>query len=507
MRSALRPRLEPLEDRCLLSGGVLDPTFSGGFVTTALGDNSEAVATYPQEGTGNDGKVVVAGTGFAVVRYNLDGSLDTSFGGTGEAMSPKGQTYYAVAVQPDGKVLAAGLGKTVSIYEVVRFNVNGTLDLSFGKRGIASMYLATNVNPSVGQMVLQPDGKIVVAGLNGGDLAVERFTGDGNPDTTFGSNGFASTGLGGPFEPINDYHAKLALDPNNGNIVVVGETQPGQAVVRYDTHGVLDTTFGSINGTPGYVALSKLVYPSVAVQSDHSVVVAGTIFLNNAGTKEIGLDRLTPTGQLDASFGGTGAVTTPLSGITYARAVTTQANGQILVGGNNIPSPTSGNSTFVVARYNNTDGSLDSTFGTNGIATGGTAGGSIAMALEPDGRIVLAGSTNVSGQVAFALARFLATGPHIDSFTDPVITGSSVTLTASVAALNPGSTVTQVAFYYFDSSGNKVTLGTVTGTQTSPGVWSFTLTVNLAPGSYTLFAQAEDSYGAFSDPLALGLTL
>ena len=107
------------------------------------------------------------------------------------------------------------------------------------------------------------------------------------------------------------------------------------------------------------------------------------------------------------------------------------------------------------------------------------------------------------------VARYLSSEPAIGSFTaspDPVTAGGSTTLTASnITDGNLNSTITQVAFYYFDSSGNKVTLGTVT--QSSGGAWSLTFTVNLAPGSYTLFAQAEDSYGVFGDPLALTLTV
>src|SRR6516162_5728962 len=155
MRSALRPRLEPLEDRCLLSGGVLDPTFgTGGLVGTAIAsidDRSIAVATYPQEGTANDGKIVAAGSTsvtsghsvtdyLAVLRYNLNGTLDTSFGGT-----VKG-TATAVAVQPDGKVVVAGSQPN----DVVRYNAVGTLDTSFGNGGVASMAISHSVNPSAG---------------------------------------------------------------------------------------------------------------------------------------------------------------------------------------------------------------------------------------------------------------------------------------------------------------------------------------------------------------------
>jgi hypothetical protein len=127
------------------------------------------------------------------------------------------------------------------------------------------------------------------------------------------------------------------------------------------------------------------------------------------------------------------------------------------------------------------------------------------MALEPDGRIVAAGSllTSTGG---FALARFVACGPEVGSFTagtNPVTTGSSLTLAASnITDANPGATITQVTFYA-ELNGTNTLLGY--GTQGSPGVWTFSFTVNLAPGTYTLFSQAEDGYGAFSDPDPLTL--
>jgi hypothetical protein len=138
------------------------------------------------------------------------------------------------------------------------------------------------------------------------------------------------------------------------------------------------------------------------------------------------------------------------------------------------------------------------------------------VALEPDGRIVLAGYTTGSGPVGFALARFLATGPQIaGSFTanpNPATVNGTVTLTVTnVQALNPGSTVTQVAFYV-DSNGDGVLDAgdtQLTGTLTQSGsTWTLTIdTTGWVAGTYRLFAQAEDSYGAFSDPLALTLAL
>jgi hypothetical protein len=136
----------------------------------------------------------------------------------------------------------------------------------------------------------------------------------------------------------------------------------------------------------------------------------------------------------------------------------------------------------------------------------------VDVTLEPDGRIVVAGSAGPSGTNSFALARFLAAGPQVGSFTanpNPVAAGSILTLTAAnVVALNPGSTVTQVAFYA-DSNGDGVLeAGTDTllgyGTQTGTGTWTLTFsTAGLTSGVYTFFAVAQDSYGVFADPLAV----
>jgi len=124
-------------------------------------------------------------------------------------------------------------------------------------------------------------------------------------------------------------------------------------------------------------------------------------------------------------------------------------------------------------------------------------------------QIVVVGNSYNGAKWNFLVARYLPSEPEIGSFTASAYTvaaGSSVTLTASnITGGNPGATITQVAFYYVDGSGNQQLLGY--GTQTSPGVWTFSFTVSLAPGSYTLYAQATDSFGAVGDPVALTLTV
>jgi hypothetical protein len=133
-----------------------------------------------------------------------------------------------------------------------------------------------------------------------------------------------------------------------------------------------------------------------------------------------------------------------------------------------------------------------------------------AAALQPDGRLVMAGIVRPSGTTyptAIALVRFLQSAPQIGSLTaspNPVTSGAGVTLTASgIADDNPSATVANVEFDYFDPSGNKVALGT--GTQITPGVWALSFNLLLPPGTYTLYARASDNYGAIGDPTALSL--
>src|SRR5262249_26498564 len=172
-------------------------------------------------------------------------------------------------------------------------------------------------------------------------------------------------------------------------------------------NGTLDTGFGAGAGA-GYATLSTLnTAPAVAIQSDGRIVVSGNATTGNG----FAVERLSADGTPDTSFGSGGLVVTPLPGIVKADSVTIQADGEIVVAGAQGNSGTSGN--FVVARYNPADGSLDTSFGTGGIAvSSGVAAYTnyqVDMALEPDGRIVVAGSTITSaGAFNFALARLLA---------------------------------------------------------------------------------------------------
>jgi uncharacterized delta-60 repeat protein len=551
--------LEELDDRCLLSAGALDPTFgSGGIVTTSVGPTTEwagaaAVAVYPSAGTANDGKIVAAGNaptgvhsgtlleGFAVARYQVNGTLDASFGAGGEVTTQIGSgsdRANDVAIQADGKIVAAGYGADSSrnsAFTEVRYNLNGSLDTTFGSgktAGIVQTHMSHGSIDYAEAIALQGDGKIVVAGQTDSttsQFALVRYNANGSLDTTFNGSGkivshFSSSASGNVRNAVDVAIYPSTSTANAGKIVVVGQLHNADGtysivVLRYNPDGSPDGAFG---GGMGYVLLNTASnplpevgfesLPHVAIQADDRLDLT---FTNDGGaTTEMSVARLQANGSLDTSFGAGGIVNKQHQMWDKALSIAIQADGKIVAAGTEGESGST-NETFVVARFNPTDGSLDGGFGVGGFQTApvqiqNSYGDD--MAIQPDGRIVTAGTQNVSStsgytDFAFSLARYLPSEPEIGSFTanpNPVKAGSSQTLTASnITDANANSTITQVTFYYSDSSGTKQILGY--GTQTSPGVWTLTFAVNLASGSYTVYAQAEDSYGAFGDPLALTL--
>src|SRR5262245_41731809 len=344
--------VEALEDRCLLSGGVLDLTFgNGGIVTTTVGGFSHAyaVATYANQGTANDGKVVAVGlaepaTGntqtnyMAIARYNLDGTLDRTFGGSGTVITSLVGKALGVQIQRDGKVLAGGYSMAGSSddFTVVRYNADGTLDSSFGSKGKAITGISTGSGDLGEAMVLQADGKIVVAGITNPrntsyeDLALVRYTVNGTLDTSFGTGGKVTMRFASPLQAqIEPRTVNLALDPTSGRLLAAAQTTGGAVVVRFNTNGTRDTTFG---GGTGVVTIGAITDPALVVQADDRIVLAGTVTNTQTG-EDVCLERLNPDGTRDAIFGSGGVVVTAAPTGDEARAVTLQSDGQIVVVG------------------------------------------------------------------------------------------------------------------------------------------------------------------------------
>ena len=309
------------------SDGSLDTTFdSDGIVTTDLGDYDYGYALVIT----SDNQILVAGyTGsddvdFALVRYNSDGSLDPTFDTDGKVTTDLGSNDYgrALALQADGKIVIAGYtGSDEVDFALVRYNSDGSLDTTFDTDGKVTTDLGGEDNGLA--LVIQGDGKLLVvgsSGTNNDDFALARYNSDGSLDTTFDADGFAINNLGG-----NDYGYALAIQSNN-KILVAGSSGTDFAVARYNSNGSLDTTFD----TDGFVIhnLGSNDYGyALVIQSDDKLLVAGS------SGSDFALARYTSDGNIDTTFGSNGKVITDFGGQDFGTALTIQADGKPIVAG------------------------------------------------------------------------------------------------------------------------------------------------------------------------------
>lgn len=401
-------------DSATATPGALDPSFgSGGIVATTLGSGGSqagAVAVQP------DGKILAGGETlvgseeeFALARYGVDGTLDSSFGSGGKLTTAIGQSdlMYGLVLQPDGKIVAAGGSYDGSAHDfaLVRYNPDGSLDTSFGGGGKVVTPIAASGGGEAYAIALQTDGKLVVGGSShdGQDFVIVRYNPNGTLDGGFGTGGIVMTVAG--------YVRALAVQPD-GKVVAAGGCcgSPSEvALARYNTDGSLDTSFGTggivttSHATPGYGA-------GLVLQSDGKLVVGGEI------DNTLGLLRFNTDGTLDTSFGAGGSVVTPIGGTYRAsgHALVQQPDGDLVLAGQSRPVGAPADE-FALARYS-ANGSQDAGFGTSGtVSTPIGATGSVgeALALESNGAIVVGGFTepgaNGSTDVQFALARYLVT--------------------------------------------------------------------------------------------------
>jgi uncharacterized delta-60 repeat protein len=394
--------LAALSGHALAAPGDLDPSFDGDgkktFGDTGT-DSAEAVLVQP------DRKLVLSGQGggnVTVARLNPDGSFDSSFGDGGTSGADFGgdDFGYAAALQPNGKIVVAGRTSVNQDIAVARFNPNGSLDSSFdpgGTDGPGKKILPYDGTDFAQAVQVQPDRKIVVAGYGNAhaDFVVTRLHPNGSFDTSFGDDGTSWADFGG-----YEYGVAAALQPD-GKVVVAGSTSVNYdiAVVRFNPNGSLDAGFdpGGSDG-PGkktfdYGGLD--VAQAVLVQPDHKIVLAG----RGGPNRDFAVTRLNPDGSFDTSFGDGGTSAADFGGDDEGFAAALQRNGKIVVAGNTPVSEV--NDDVAVARLQ-PDGTLDTTFSFDGRTTVNFGGFDFAnaVALQPDGRIVLAGSSN-----DFAVAR------------------------------------------------------------------------------------------------------
>jgi len=313
----------------------------------------------------------------------------------------------SVLIQPDGRLILSGqvaVNTTSRDFGLARYNPDGTLDDTFGTGGMLNLDLGGR--EYTGVAVLQSDGKIVVGGeqsISGTDFIIARLNTDGSLDTTFGApNGYVVTDLGG-----SDSIYGLAILPD-GRIVAAGSsysTDSDLAIARYNPNGSLDTTFAAPNGYQVIDLPNEQNGNNITLQADGAIVLAGSTDAN--GLMDFLLARINPDGGLDPTFGTGGLVTTDFSGgVDVALDLAQQPDGKLVAVG----SATVGSASHIaLARYN-ADGSLDETFGINGLVTtvAGNYPGAHAVAIQ-GGLITVAGECFVS-DVDFVVARYDSTG-------------------------------------------------------------------------------------------------
>jgi uncharacterized delta-60 repeat protein len=407
-RPALHPRTEPLEGRKLLSAGDLDLSFgNGGYVLTSpRPDPKNGQETGPDEAMAvqvqSDGSMFVGGYSlhdFSIVKLSPNGAKDTSFGTGGGVLTDffgDVDTASDMAIQPDGRVVVVGTVNvrvttkgTTSVtpdFGLVRYLPNGALDSSFGpsRNGKVntnlSTYEAGGRQDRATSVALQADGKIVVGGLlirgpassnSNYDAVLVRYDTAGNLDPTFGQGGKVATSLSPGYDAITD----IEILPD-GKILVAGgiDDANGQRRVfaaRYDASGNLDPTFGSAGVAIAPVGSVFAGNASLALQSDGGIVVVYASY--NGSNQDIGLGRFTVSGQWDTTFGIAGVATRDLGGDEISIWGVVQADDKILVAGQTAVVAGQTASDSLIARFNR-DGSLDD--GSTGDSTPGDSFGS-----------------------------------------------------------------------------------------------------------------------------------
>jgi uncharacterized delta-60 repeat protein len=266
------------------STGVLDTTFNhDGKVLTNFSDAEDVAFGVAVQA---DHKIVAAGRAggsggrFALARYTRDGSLDKTFDGDGKVgteFSAGFDAAFSVLIQPDGRIVAAG--EAEGDFALARYNSDGTLDTTFGGSGM----VVTDFSPETGGddtaygVAIQPDGKIVAAGAAGGDeeidpgdFALARYNPDGTLDGTFGTGGKVRLSIG-----AGDYIVDVALQLD-GKIVVVGSSEDSFTVARFNSDGTVDAGFGNGGFVDTFFPPDGFAIPTaVAIQPNGRIVAAG----------------------------------------------------------------------------------------------------------------------------------------------------------------------------------------------------------------------------------------
>lgn len=387
-----------------------------------------------------NGKIVIAGsTGgdrpetskdFALMRYQKNGKLDKSFSEDGKLTTDFGFNDFAqaVAIQNNGRIMVAG--GTTSItnwdYAIAQYKNDGSPDNGFYEEGKKIAYVPVGKG-SLRSIAVQNDGKTVVAGdmldsVNRSNFFIARYNSDGSPDKTFSGDGKQVTDFGFSYSHLNtltiQHDGKIVVA---GTVIISAYPDPDtgyMAIARYNTDGTPDSTFsddGRQETSLGNNYLSASV-SSLAVQEDGKIL-AGGVVTDIEWNHHVFLARYYTDGSLDNSFGKDGIATVQFAPeYNNASSLAIDQNKKIIMaGGTNMGD----NNDFALVRFND-DGTLDKTFGTGGKLTTdfeGNHDSGNSLAIQNDGKIVVAGVTAESDfEYDFSIARYNNDGSLDNTF-------------------------------------------------------------------------------------------
>jgi len=398
------------------------------------------------------GHIVATGLGIlfgvASATQAQSGTLDMSFGGAGFVATGSGDVF-DIAIQPSSNKIVAGgmerIGSATNGWLIVRFNPDGSLDSTFGASGKVNLFTG-NSTAKVLALTLDSSERILASGYamnSGGKWAftvVRLNAADGSLDTSFGSTGIVQTRIGKGND--SDWSSAIAVDPNSGKVIVGGST-PGKkskqlALIRYTPAGALDTSFDGdgIRIDDWTAEDDTVVRGGLAVQSDGKIIALRDRFTGIPNDWRVA--RYNSNGSNDSTFGTSGKINPTFSGQSNVRTwgVALQGDGRIVVSGRSITA--SGGQYHVLVARHNTNGSFDTSFDGDGWSVSENLVDNQAQrcAIQSDGKIVVAGNYPATNGVSdFVVTRFNVDGSLDSSFGSAGTSGFGGTGQSQLAGL------------------------------------------------------------------------